>query len=114
MQKGFTNTYKYISGLKLSYHGYIIVCGPSNRQPGVTQYLFYSINGELLRTVLEKAYVKGIFLTQKEDQLIVATNTEKKDKDKKGYWEGNIRVLNLYGFETVAKCQQAFYAETID
>lgn len=29
--KGFVKNYNYIKALKLSLHGYIIVCGPSSR-----------------------------------------------------------------------------------
>jgi WD40 repeat protein len=34
--RGFIKNFKYISALKLSLHGYIVVCGPSSRQQGVS------------------------------------------------------------------------------
>ena len=65
--KGFVKNFKYINALKLSLHGYIVVCGPSSRQQGVTQYLIYSINGDLLRAALEKVEIKSVFLNSRED-----------------------------------------------
>lgn len=34
--RGFIKNFKYISALKLSLHGYIVVCGLSSRQQGVS------------------------------------------------------------------------------
>jgi uncharacterized C2H2 Zn-finger protein len=65
--KGFIKNFKHINALKLSLHGYIVVCGPSSRQPGVSQYLVYSINGDLLRAALEKVEIKNVFLNSRED-----------------------------------------------
>lgn len=65
--RGYAKNFKYISALKLSLHGYIIVCGPSSRQQGVAQYLVYTINGDLLRCALEKVEIKNVFLNSKED-----------------------------------------------
>ena len=110
--KGFTKNFKFINALKLSCHGYIAVCGPSSRQPGVTQYLIYSINGDLLRSALEQVEVKSVFLNTREDQLIIATNYVLAGKSE-GNLQGNIRVLNLYGLEKIANLSKIMYLETI-
>lgn len=65
--KGFTKNFHHINALKLSLHGYIVVIGPSSRQEKVTQYMIYSINGDLLRSALEKVQIKSVILNSRED-----------------------------------------------
>lgn len=116
--KGFVKNFSYIKALKLSLHGYIIVCGPSSRQVNVSQYLVYSINGDLLRAALEKVEIKNVFLNSREDQLIIATNFANTPTEKSEHaWTnvtGNLRVLNLYGLEKIANLSKVVYIETIN
>lgn len=72
--KGYQKNFCYINALKLSLHGYIFVCGPISRTAGVSQYMVYSLNGDLLRAALEKVEIKNVFLNLREDQVIIATN----------------------------------------
>ena len=96
-----------VNALKLSLHGYIIVVGKSPMRE-VARYLIYSLNGDLLRMVEEFLEIKSVFLNTREDWLIIAMNFTNEQQQR----QGNLRVLNLYGLNTVADLSEICYTMT--
>ena len=113
MITGFDNIFESVNALRLSLHGYIIVVGKSpRRDKTIARYLIYSLNGDLLRMVEEflDIEIKSVFLNTREDWLIVAGNITNLYNQKR---EGNFRVLNLYGLNTVADLSEVCYTLTL-
>ena len=80
----FNKIFKRVHFLKLSLHGYIVVCGEGVKGSTISSqykflYLVFSLNGDLLRQKPEQRSVriKNIFLNSREDMLIVASNSTK-------------------------------------
>lgn len=73
--QGFTKLFRHVSALRLSLHGYIIIVGDPADQINNSKYLVYNLSGDcLLRDYLERSSIKGVFLNNTEDQLIIAQN----------------------------------------
>jgi len=102
----FNEIFKKVHFLKLSLHGYIIICGEGVPTYSIEErnkflYLVFSLNGDLIRQHAEKSekHIKSMFLNNKEDMLIVASNHIREGKEQNGHLD----VLKLYGLEPINK-----------
>lgn len=112
----FNKIFKEVHFLKLSLHGYIVICGEGVKNSSVPAhnrflYLVFSLNGDLLRqhSLEHHKRIKNLFLNSKEDMLIVASNHVREDKE-----YGNLEVLKLYGLESLPRLSNLVYDDTIN
>ena len=93
--KQLLNKKTTVVSLKLSLHGYIALI--LKTKDYITELYIYSINGELLHSsAQDRSEIKFVFMTQKENYLIFATNMKKGTVNM-----GLLRVVKLFNCQKV-------------